>query len=121
MRLILDRALEQQVAAGAGGVVVLERAEVEHLGVVAEVDGHEIALRVVAREQRLAAQSRVVAAERHRRRMQRGVSPDVGALQRDLPRVRPVLLDRQVPEPGVVADQELDHGVDEMTGGADLG
>ena len=100
--------------------MVLEGAEVEHLGVVAEVDGHEIALRVVAREQRFAAQPRVVTAERHRRRVQGGISSDVGTLERDLPRLRAVLLDRQVPEPGVVADEELDDGVDEMTAGADL-
>ena len=87
---------------------------------IAEVDRHEIALGVVAREQRLAAQARIVTTKRHRRRMQGGISTDVGALQRDLPRLRPVLLDRQVAEPRVVADEELDHGIDEMTGADDL-
>ena len=38
-----DRALEQQLAGRVGGDVVLERAEVEHLGAVAEVDGQEVA------------------------------------------------------------------------------
>ncbi len=36
--VVLDRALEQQVAAGVRRVVVLQRAEVEHLVAVAEVD-----------------------------------------------------------------------------------
>ena len=35
---VLDRALEQQVAAGVRRGVVLQRAEVEHLVAVAEVD-----------------------------------------------------------------------------------
>ena len=42
---VLDRALEQQVAARVGRVVVLQRAEVEHLVTVAEVDGGEVGLR----------------------------------------------------------------------------
>ena len=61
-----------------------------------------------------AAQPRVVAAERDGRRPQRRVTTEVRALQRDLPRVRPVLLHREVAHVRVVADDELDDGVDEV-------
>ena len=83
--LVLDGALEQQVAAGVGRRVVLEGAEVEHLVPVAEVDGEEVALRPGAGEQRFGAHAGVVAAERDGRGAQRRVAADVGALQADLP------------------------------------
>ena len=85
--------------------VVLQRAEVEHLVAVAEVDGGEVALAALAVEPRLAAQARVVAAERDGRRAQRRVAPDVRALQRDLPRVRAVLLHRDVAHVRAVAER----------------
>ena len=94
--------------------VVLQRAEVEHLRAVAEVDGEQVALAALAVEARLAAQPRVVAAERDGRRPQRRVAADVRALQRDLPRLRAVLLHRQVPDVGAVADDQLDDRVDEV-------
>ena len=98
-------------------VVVLQRAEVEHLVAVAEVDRGEVALaRPSPIEQRLAAQPRVVAAQRDRRRPQRRVAAEVRALQRDLPRARPVLLHRDVAHVGVVADDQLDDRVDEVAG-----
>ena len=46
---VLHRALEQEVAAGVRRVVVLQRAEVEHLVAVAEVDRGEVALGALAR------------------------------------------------------------------------
>jgi hypothetical protein len=97
--------------------VVLQRAEVEHLVAVAEVDGGEIALAALAVETRLAAQPRVVPAERDGRGPQRGVAADVRALQRDLPGVRPVLLYRDVPHVGTVAEHDLDNRVDEVPEG----
>ncbi len=65
--MILDRALEQEVAPGVGRNVVLERAEVEHLVAVAEVDRCEVALAALGVEERLAPEARVVPTERDRR------------------------------------------------------
>ena len=97
-----------------GRGVVLERAEVEHLRAVAEVDGEQVALGALPVEAGLAAESGVVAAERDRGRPQAGVASEVRALERDLPRVRAVLLHRQVADVRAVADEQLDDRVDEV-------
>ena len=94
--------------------VVLQRAEVEHLVTVAEVDRGEVALRALAGEQRLGAKPGVRAAERDHRGAQRRVAAQVRALQCDLPRVRAVLLHRDVAHVGTVAQDELDDRVDEV-------
>ena len=47
---------------------------------------------------------------------ERRVASEVRALQRDLPGVRPVLLHREVAHVRVVTDDQLDDGVDEVTG-----
>ena len=114
--VVLDRALEQQVAARARRVVVLERAEVEHLLAVAEVHRELVALGALAAEPRLAAQPGVVAAERDRRRAHGRVAADVGALEAEVPRPRAVLLHREVPQVRVVVDEQLGDRVDEVIG-----
>ena len=121
LRGVLDRALEQEVAPRVGRVVVLQGAEVEHLVAVAEVDRREVGLGARSREQRLAAEARVGAAQRDHRRPERRVPAEVRALQRDLPRAGAVLLHREVADVRVVADDQLDDRVDEVTGGADPG
>ena len=119
--MVLDRALEQQIAARVRRAVVLEGAEVEHLFAVTEVDGGEVAVAALAVERRLAAQPCVVAAERDRGGTERRVAPDVRALERDLPRVRAVLLYRHVPDVRAVADDQLHDCVDEVLGSRGVG
>ena len=94
--------------------MVLERAEVEHLLAVAEVHREEVALGALTVEAGLAAQARVVAAERDRGGRQPRVATEMRALQRDRPRAVAVLLHADVADVRVVADRELDDAVDEM-------
>ena len=94
--------------------MVLERAEVEHLRAVREVDRELVALGPLAPEHALAAQARVVAAERDRRAVQDGIAADERALEPEMPGARAVLLDREVAKVRVVPDEELGHRVDEM-------
>ena len=99
-----------------GRVVVLERAEVEHLLAVAEVHGELVALPTLTCEERFTAQARVVAAECDRRRLDGRVSSELGALEAEMPRLRAVLLHRQEAQARVVVDEELGDGIDEMVG-----
>ena len=113
---VFDRALEQQVAARPRRVVILERAEVEHLFVVAEVHGELVALGGLTGEQCFTAQAGVLAAERDRRRLDGRVAPEVRALERERPRARAVLLQGEVAQVRGIADEELDDGVREVFG-----
>ena len=97
-------------------VVILERAEVEHLRPVGEVHRELVALAAFALQHRLAAQPRVVAAERDRRAAQDGVAAENRALQTEVPRARAVLLHREIAQVRVVADEELGDRVDEVVG-----
>ncbi len=86
-RVVLHGALEQQVAARVRCVVVLDRAEVVHLGAAGEVQRDLLGAAALARQPGLGACTHVVAAERDRGEQRRGVAIADRLLVADLPRV----------------------------------
>ena len=93
--------------------MVLERAEVERLVGLAEVDGAQVAGGAPAHQAAVGAQAGVVAAEARRWSMRRVASaPTRRDLQAELPGGQAELLDRDVADAGGPADVDLGDGDD---------
>ena len=69
-----DSSLEQEVAVGLGGDVLLQRAEVVHLVAAAEVHGDEVAGSAGADELGVSAHPGVITTDGHGRRQERGLA-----------------------------------------------
>ena len=108
-----DRALEQQVAGGLRGDVVLDGAEVVHPVAVGEVDGGQVAGAALAVDAGVGADAGVVAAEGDHGGLQGGVAADPAGLVADLEDPGPEVLHVEVAQAGGVAHVELDDGVGE--------
>ena len=88
--------------------MLLERAEVVHLGPVAKVRGQELGTPALARQDRLGAKTCVLAAERRRERADRGVPTCADPLMRKLPSAGTELLDGVVGQQRCVPDGDVD-------------
>ena len=99
-RGVLHRTLEQQIAGRPRGHVILQRAEVVHLGVVGVVQRNLAGAGALPDDLDVGAHSGVLAAEGDRGQQRGRVAVADGLLMAELPHRRAELVDRHVRDPG---------------------
>ena len=107
-RRAADGALEHEVARRPGRSVLLERPEVVHLGPVAEVRGQQLGAAALSGQDRLGAETGVLATERGREGAERRIPPGAYPLMSELPGAGAELLDGVVGQDRGVPDGDVD-------------
>ncbi len=113
--MVGHRPHEQEVTGGAGGQVVLEGAEVEHLVVTTDEGGPQQAGARDTLQRRVGPQAGVAAPEGHGEAPEGGVGPDGAALMGQLPSVGAQRLDADKGQGGVVGHLDLGERHDQVS------
>ena len=108
--MVLDGALEEQIAGRVRRGVVLDRAEVVHLLAAGEVQSDLARAAACTGDPSLRAHAGVVAAEGDRRQRDGRVTVPDGLLMADLPGRLGQLVHAEVADPGGRTGPHLEHG-----------
>ena len=111
VRPALQRPLVEQVRRAAGSRVVLQRAHVEVLVGLGEVDAEHLDVAVLAADRRLDLRPGEASPERHDEAVQRGFPAQRGPLGAEVPHAPPVLLHGHERDVRARAHDDLDPGV----------